>query len=92
MTELTSAVCTDTPVDQLPRSAPFDTFQGEGVGRLNNDEGARIEFVFVDAGEPGREDTALIRVYDPSDNLVLEVSGFLNRGNMQAHKDNKSTL
>jgi hypothetical protein len=90
MTELTSAVCTDTPVDQLPRSAPFDTFQGEGVGRLNNDEGARIEFVFVDAGEPGREDTALIRVYDPSDNLVLEVSGFLNRGNIQAHKDNKS--
>jgi hypothetical protein len=92
MTDLTGAVCIDTAVDQLPRSAPFDTFQGEGTGKLNGEEGARIEFVFVDAGEPGRDDTAEIRIFDQDDNEVLFVSGNLDRGNMQAHKDNKSTL
>jgi hypothetical protein len=92
MTDLTSAVCIDTPVDQLPRSAPFDTFQGEGTGKLNGAEGARIEFVFVDAGEPGRNDTAEIRIFDQANDEVLFVSGNLDRGNMQAHKDNKSSL
>jgi hypothetical protein len=90
--DLTGAVCLDTPVDQLPRSAPFDTFQGEGVGRLNREDGARIEFVFVDAGEPGREDTAEIRIFDSADIEVLFVSGNLDKGNIQAHKDNQSTL
>lgn len=92
MKDLTGAVCTDTEVDQLPRSAPFDTFQGQGDGKLNGVEGARIEFVFVDAGEPGREDTAEIRIFDPGDNEVLFVSGNLDKGNIQAHKDNQSTL
>jgi hypothetical protein len=93
MTELTSAVCTDSPaIDQLPRSAPFDTFTGTGVGTFRGDPGARIEFVFTDAGEPGRDDTASIKVYDVDNNLVLDVSGSLDRGNLQAHKDNQSTL
>jgi hypothetical protein len=92
MLDLTGAVCIDTPVNQLPRSAPFDTFQGEGTGRLNGDEGATIEFVFVDAGEPGRNDTASIRIFDPDGNEVLFVSGNLDKGNVQAHKDNQSTL
>ena len=92
-TKLTGAICTEDPaINQLPRSAPFDTFNGEGIGKLNGEEGARIEFVFVDAGEPGRDDTASIRIYDQLDNLVLEVSGFIDKGNIQAHKDNKSTL
>lgn len=97
MTELTSAVCTDSPViDQTPPpSAPFDTFTGTGAGRLNNQPGARIEFVFVDAGEPGSSDTAAIKIFDKSNNLVLDVTGdpnvpgFLRNGNLQTHKDNK---
>ena len=90
---LTGAVCTDSPlIDQLPRPAPFDTFQGEGDGLLNGDPGARIDFVFVDAGEPGRDDTASIQIFDSNNNLVLDVSGFLRKGNIQAHKDNRSTL
>lgn len=98
LTELTSAVCTDSPfIDQLPRSAPFDTFKGTGVGRYKNDPGATIEFEFTDAGEPGTSDTASIVVRDSNGNVVLDVPGgplpgFLDRGNIQAHKDNQSTL
>jgi hypothetical protein len=96
MTELTSAVCLDSPAIEEPPTAPFDTFIGTGDGKLNNQPGARIEFVFVDAGEPGSSDTASIKVYDSNDNLVLDVPGdsslpgFIDRGNLQAHKDNKS--
>lgn len=96
MTELASAVCTDTVAVQAPpQSSPFDTFQGTGVGRLNNKPGARIEFVFVDAGEPGTSDTAWIKIYDADDTLVLyvpgdpNVPGYLEYGNLQTHKDNK---
>jgi hypothetical protein len=97
MTELTSAVCTDSPaVGQAPpKSAPFDTFTGTGSGKLNNRSGARIEFVFADAGEPGTSDTASIKVFDSDDNMVLyvpgdpNVPGYLDRGNLQTHKDNK---
>lgn len=100
MTELTSAVCTDSPaVDQTPPgSAPFDTFTGTGAGKLNNKAGARIEFVFTDAGEPGVNDTATLKVFDGSGNVVLDVTGspnvpgFLDRGNLQTHKDNKCTV
>jgi hypothetical protein len=95
-TELTSAVCLDSPAIEEPPAAPFDTFIGTGVGKLNNKPGARIEFTFVDAGEPGVFDTARIKVYDANNNLVLDVPGdpnlpgYLDKGNIQAHKDNKS--
>jgi hypothetical protein len=97
MVELTSALCTDSPaIDQTPPpSAPFDTFQGTGRGRLNREPGAHIQFVFVDAGEPGTMDTASIKIYDKDDNLVLDVPGdpslpgYLRKGNLQTHKDNK---
>ena len=78
-----------------PQSSPFDTFKGTGTGKLNNQTGARIEFEFVDAGEPGTSDTALIKVFDSNNSLVLDVPGdpnvpgFLTFGNMQTHKDNK---
>lgn len=94
MTGLTAAVCTDSPaIDQSPPAAPFDTFRGAGVGRLNNVPGATVEFVFVDAGEPGSRDTAAIRIFDADGDLVLDVTGdpnvpgYLNRGNHQAHQD-----
>ena len=90
LTELTGALCTDSPaIVQKPPVAPFDTFIGTGTGKLNNRDGARIEFVFVDGGEPGVKDTVSIQVFDEDDNLVLDVSGPLDRGNQQAHKDNK---
>lgn len=96
-TELTSAVCTDSPAIEEPPTAPFDTFTGTGDGKLNNKPGARIEFVFVDAGEPGTSDTATMKIYDADGNLVLDVTGdpavpgYLDRGNIQAHKDNPPT-
>ena len=96
MKELTSAACLDTVAVQAPpKSSPFDTFIGTGMGRLNNRPGARIEFEFVDAGEPGRKDTAWIKIYDPEGNLALyvpgdpNVPGYLKKGNLQTHKDNK---
>ena len=96
MKELTSALCLDTiAVQAPPKSSPFDTFKGTGAGRLNNQPGARVEFEFVDAGEPGRKDTAWIKVYDSAGNLALyvpgdpTVAGFLDKGNLQTHKDNK---
>jgi hypothetical protein len=100
MTELTSAVCTDSPaVDQTPpNSAPFDTFTGTGAGKLNNNAGARVEFVFVDAGEPGTSDTASMKVFDENNTLVLDVTGdpnvpgYLQNGNLQTHKDNKCVV
>jgi hypothetical protein len=99
LSKLTSAVCTDNPaVAQLPpKSAPFDTFTGTGVGKLNNKPGGRIEFVFVDAGEPGYSDTARIKIFDENNTLVLDVPGaanlpgYLNSGNLQTHKDAKCT-
>jgi hypothetical protein len=85
--KLTSAVCTENPnIDQRPPVAPFDTFNGKGTGKFNGLPGAKIEFVFTDAGEPGKNDTAWIKITDGKGNVVLEVSGFLKFGNNQAHK------
>lgn len=90
---LTSAQCIDDPnVNPVPPAAPFDTFIGEGVGRLNNQAGSIVRFTFVDAGEPGSSDMATIRIWAPGadpdmDTPVLEVSGNLDRGNLQAHFD-----
>jgi uncharacterized repeat protein (TIGR01451 family) len=88
MTTLTAAVCTDDPaIIQDPPAAPFDTFTATGTGKLNGATGATIYFVFVDAGEPGKNDTALIQIWDAAGNLVLDVSGFIDVGNLQAHKN-----
>lgn len=88
MKDLTSAVCTDDPsINPKPPKAPFDTFTGKGNGKLNGVDGAKIEFVFTDAGEPGKKDIATMRIWNKANSLVLEVSGFLNKGNHQAHKN-----
>lgn len=88
MDNLDFAFCTeDSNIDQAPPNAAFDTFTGNGTGRFNGDDGATINFVFVDAGEPGKGvDSAMITIRDKGDNLVLEVSGLLDKGgNHQAH-------
>jgi hypothetical protein len=90
---ITSATCVDDPaISPFPPAAPFDTFIGEGVGRLNGVDGSFVSFTFVDAGERGNDDSAWIRIWapgaDPSvDAPVLDVSGNLDNGNLQAHYD-----
>jgi len=89
LTSLAGAVCTEDPdITQAPPEAPFDTFTGDGTGKLNGDEGATIHFVFVDAGEPGSSDTAAIQIRDLSSSLVLDLpTTLLDRGNLQVHDD-----
>ena len=87
---LTSAQCIDDPaIDPEPPPAPFDTFIGEGVGRLNGVDGARAVFTFVDGGEPsGGGDKASFQVFDSNNVLVLNVPlSALTNGNIQAHYD-----
>lgn len=86
---LTSAECFDDPtVDPVPPRAPFDTFIGEGTGRLNGDDGSRVEFTFVDGGEPGTRDRAQIQILAPDGSVALTVPmSNLDHGNFQAHYD-----
>jgi hypothetical protein len=86
---LTSAVCTDDPnIDQAPPAAPFDTFIGQGIGKLNGVDGSLVKFTFIDAGEPGKNDMAKIQIFDAGGALVLDVPlSFLDHGNIQAYFD-----
>ena len=89
--ELTGASCSDNPdEDQLPRQAPIDTFDGVGVGRYNGVSGFQIEFQLTDFGEPGTKDIADITIKTPDGlTTILAVSNQLDRGNHQAHPENK---
>lgn len=90
LTSLSAALCADTATNQAPpKSSPFDTFKGAGNGLLNGEDGARIEFVMVDGGEPGNDDTLEMRVYDARNDLVLDVDGPVYRGNFQTHRDKR---
>ena len=66
--------------------ANFDTFQGTGIGRYSGDpgSGATIAWTFKDAGEPGRDDTVDILIMDADAVVVLNVSGNIRQGNLQA--------
>lgn len=86
--EVIRVLCVDDPgIGPNPPDAGFDTHGGMGTGRYNGLQDATIEWVFTDAGEPGKEDTATIVIRDGSGGIVLSVSGSLNRGNHQAHKE-----
>lgn len=83
---LTSAACSDDPaVSPTSPPAGFDTYKGTGTGRYNGVAGATAEWTFVDAGEPGKADVATLKVKDVNNNVVLDVSGTLAGGNIQAH-------
>lgn len=88
---ITSARCEDDPaIAPRPPVAPFDTFHGEALGRLNGVDGSRVEFTFVDDGEGGNSgDKARITIYAPGSNtVVLDVPLTLTaNGNIQAHYD-----
>lgn len=87
LTTLKSSKCYDDPdIGEKPPVAGFDTYVGSGTGRYNGIAGATAEWTFTDAGEPGKKDFAKIVIKDANGNVVLSVSGNLNSGNHQAHK------
>jgi hypothetical protein len=84
---LASASCSDDPsISEGKPVAGFDTYRGSGTGRYNGQSGATAEWVFTDAGEPGKNDTFTIKVTDASGTVVLDASGKLT-GNHQAHPE-----
>ena len=85
---LTTVSCTDDPtIVPNPPDAGFDTYVGTGTGSYNGVSGATAEWTFTDAGEPGKNDFAKIVIKDKNNVVVLSVSGYLNSGNQQAHKN-----
>lgn len=87
---LTKATCIDDPAYQEePPIAPFNTFIGEGIGRLNGVDGSKVFFTFIDAGEPGKNDKAAIKIIAPDGvTVVLDIPlVLLDHGNIQAHFD-----
>lgn len=85
--ELTDVKCLDKDgISPNPPAANFDLLEAHGTGKYNGQNGARIYFVFTDAGEPGIRDTARIKVWDSDGNVVLdEATTNLQNGNHQAH-------
>jgi hypothetical protein len=82
------AICTNDPaIEPENPTAEFDTYTGAGYGRYNGVSGAKAEWVFTDAGEPGTTDTMKIKITDVNGNVVLNVGPLpLTKGNHQAHK------
>lgn len=88
-------VCTDEPdVSPEPPPAPFDTFEGKSIGRLNNVWGSPIHFILQDSGEPGgKNDKGMIMIWDVGANPMTDAPilnvpfDFLQHGNLQAHYD-----
>ena len=92
MTEhLTTVICSDDPeIIQAPPPAPLDTLVGIGEGRYNGVDGYTVEFILVDAGEPGTDDEMGMTVYETAipANVVLDVPiQKMDGGNLQAHYD-----
>ncbi len=86
MLELIYTICTNDPkINHKPPAATFDTRTGEGTGRFNGAEGATINFILVDQGEPGKSDTGWIQIFDKHEQEVLNVEGSMKYGNLQAH-------
>jgi hypothetical protein len=86
---LTAATCINDPnYKQPPPKAPFNTFIGDGVGKLDGVAGSTVHFTFIDNGEPGKNDLAAIQIKDAGGNIVLDVPlRKLDHGNIQAHYD-----
>ena len=84
----TPLVCLDTAVSEGQPRAGFDTIVGQGTGTLNGVSGASATFRFTDAGEPGRADTATIRIVSATGDVVLNITNVAasGGGNHQAHR------
>jgi hypothetical protein len=83
---LTEGRCELGP-DPKPPAAPISIYNGRGVGSYNGVAGYLISWVFVDAGEPGVNDTATYTILTPDGStVVLHVdTTVLTFGNHQAH-------
>jgi hypothetical protein len=88
---ITLANCQDDPaIEPHPPVAPFDTFNGEGLGSLNGAPGSKVVFTLIDDGEGSKSgDKVALKVYAPDGvTVVLNVPLQLAPdGNIQAHYD-----
>lgn len=85
--------CFDDPnIAPKPPVAPFDKLEAFGYGTLDSKEDGKIYLRLTDAGEPGTGDYARFIIQDSEGNVVLDVFGYLNVGNHQAHKDNNKPV
>jgi hypothetical protein len=88
---LETVQCADDPtIVQAPPVDPIDTLVGIGRGRYNGVDGYTVQFVLVDAGEPGSSDRMGIRIFQTAQpgNVVLDLPvTVLDGGNLQAHYD-----
>jgi len=83
---LTGASCSKDPsFSEDQPAAGFNTYQGTGTGKLHGVGGATVQWTLTDHGEPGSSDTASFKVTDAAGNVVLNVTGTLTGGNIQAH-------
>ena len=85
---LENIICTK-PGDPTPPEAPLNVFSATAMGKLNGVEGSRLEFTFVDNGEPGRNDTVAFTIYDQDETEFFRVdtTRMERGGNLQAHFD-----
>lgn len=83
---LNQSFCANDPAVSAgkPKTA-FNLLKGAGAGRYQGLP-ATAEWSFVDAGEPGGEDTGRIVIKDSAGTIVLSINGSVNGGNHQAHK------
>jgi hypothetical protein len=87
---LTVSCTDDLNIEQKPPAAPLDTIIGIGTGRYDNNDGYTVRFKLVDAGEPGKNDMAELKIWETANpaNIVLNLPlTFLTGGNLQAHYD-----
>lgn len=57
------------------------------TGQIFDAEGNRLEFEFVDCGEPGHDvDRVSLKIFSPTNTLIVSALGLLSRGNLQAHE------
>ena len=71
---------------QPPPKTVENVLIGKGTGRYNGVDGAIINFVFTDRGEPGINDAVQMYIWDSGGNLVLSVDyATLQFGNHQSH-------
>jgi hypothetical protein len=67
------------------RRPRVDTARFWGAGRFNGRSGYTFEAIATDRGEPGRHrDTLSLVIRDPKGNVVVNVSGTLDGGNIQS--------
>lgn len=83
---LTGASCSEDPsFSEGQPAAGFNTYKGTGTGKLSGAGDATVQWTFTDHGEPGNSDTASFKITDAGGNVVLNVTGTLTGGNIQAH-------